>query len=244
MRRPDERRPADDPRWKLAQAESRGPYPELDSHQTFQLRIAYVLRQHEIEIIYWIGMPEASPPSFMPNQWRATIPHGSTLPGIKAVPWDPDRFSDFWNRIVYYQLQTHYGAVRDPRSVVQALAQSRYEWEAERTAEHAAWLRDRHLNRVPVGARRYLVQLKESIMEAGGPCTYCGDPDPRTVDHIVPSSRGGPDRPRNLTIACGPCNFQKNNRTPEEWKAYRLARGLPWPPLPKSAAPSETEIPA
>src|SRR5258708_29402530 len=50
----------------------------------------------------------------------------------------------------------------------------------------------------------------EAVMAAGGLCTYCGVPNPRSVDHIVPTSRGGIDHPSNLTIACLPCNSEKN----------------------------------
>src|SRR5690606_24129360 len=37
-----------------------------------------------------------------------------------------------------------------------------------------------------------------------------------TVDHILPSSRGGKTTWENCVAACGPCNYRKADRTPEE----------------------------
>ncbi|MBF6327924.1 HNH endonuclease [Nocardia transvalensis] len=46
-------------------------------------------------------------------------------------------------------------------------------------------------------------------------CGYCAG-WARTVDHIRPRSRGGPNTWSNLIAACGPCNTRKADRTPEE----------------------------
>lgn len=57
-------------------------------------------------------------------------------------------------------------------------------------------------------------------------CTYCGATGSLTVDHVMPSSRGGGSDVANLVAACVPCNSSKGNRTPEEWAAgVRLPRG-------------------
>lgn len=37
-----------------------------------------------------------------------------------------------------------------------------------------------------------------------------------TVEHLVPSSRGGKSTYENCVMSCGPCNFKKANRTLEE----------------------------
>lgn len=63
-----------------------------------------------------------------------------------------------------------------------------------------------------------------------GPCAYCGDPNPNVVDHILPVSRGGTADRANLAPACKPCNDNKLDFTPEEWKAWRIEEGMPWPP--------------
>lgn len=41
------------------------------------------------------------------------------------------------------------------------------------------------------------------------PCSYCGRPSEH-VDHIVPSSGGGPNEWQNLTGACESCNLSKH----------------------------------
>lgn len=46
-------------------------------------------------------------------------------------------------------------------------------------------------------------------------CGYCAG-WARTVDHIRPRSRGGPNTWNNLVAACGPCNTRKADRTPDE----------------------------
>ncbi|WP_166240947.1 HNH endonuclease [Paenibacillus turpanensis] len=43
-------------------------------------------------------------------------------------------------------------------------------------------------------------------------CLWCGNPA-TTVDHIVPSSKGGSDLPLNLLASCGDCNSRRGNRS-------------------------------
>lgn len=50
-------------------------------------------------------------------------------------------------------------------------------------------------------------------------CQYCGVvmPPDLEVDHIVPRSHGGSNRPDNLVAACHECNAEKGNRTAAEY---------------------------
>jgi 5-methylcytosine-specific restriction endonuclease McrA len=43
-------------------------------------------------------------------------------------------------------------------------------------------------------------------------CLWCGQPA-TTVDHIVPSSKGGSDFPRNLLASCSECNSRRGDRS-------------------------------
>lgn len=50
-------------------------------------------------------------------------------------------------------------------------------------------------------------------------CAYCGDEFTNhdlTRDHILPSSKGGPNTWMNCVTACSNCNKDKDDRTPEE----------------------------
>ena len=62
-------------------------------------------------------------------------------------------------------------------------------------------------------------------------CMYCGGRfkhSELTRDHVIPTSRGGPDDWTNCVTACGACTRQKSNRTPEEAGPPLLA--IPYAP--------------
>ncbi len=59
------------------------------------------------------------------------------------------------------------------------------------------------------------VDLREVYSDASGECGICGQPvgfDVFTVDHIVPTSRGGPHLKSNLQPAHRACNSAKGDR--------------------------------
>ncbi|MBS1490943.1 MAG: HNH endonuclease [Bacteroidetes bacterium] len=47
-------------------------------------------------------------------------------------------------------------------------------------------------------------------------CQYCGTRRDLTLDHVMPSSRGGTHSWHNLVSACKRCNAKKGDYTPEE----------------------------
>lgn len=53
-------------------------------------------------------------------------------------------------------------------------------------------------------------------------CLWCGQPA-TTVDHLIPSSKGGSDLPRNLIASCGECNSRRGNRP--AWEYFREKMG-------------------
>ena len=60
-------------------------------------------------------------------------------------------------------------------------------------------------------------------------CQYCGKKDQKmTIDHVIPSSRGGKSSFDNCVAACKPCNNIKNDRTPNE--AKMALKRLPFQP--------------
>lgn len=66
-------------------------------------------------------------------------------------------------------------------------------------------------------------EVREYLLEKWDrQCAYCGKKNvPLEVEHIIPKSRGGSDRVSNLTIACHDCNQEKNNKTVEEYGAFK-----------------------
>ena len=53
----------------------------------------------------------------------------------------------------------------------------------------------------------------------GWKCQYCSIKlcrDDVTIEHVMPSSRGGQTTWRNCVTACKPCNKKKANKTPDE----------------------------
>jgi 5-methylcytosine-specific restriction endonuclease McrA len=57
-------------------------------------------------------------------------------------------------------------------------------------------------------------------------CVYCGQLA-TSIDHVWPTSRGGPDIESNLVPACHSCNSRKNDRLLTEWDDLdRLEYGL------------------
>lgn len=70
---------------------------------------------------------------------------------------------------------------------------------------------------------------KKVYQRAGGHCEYCGKPlsmRELTIDHVVPSSKGGGDNIGNLKACCLKCNRTKNQGSTQ---FLRLA--LAWPHL-------------
>lgn len=79
---------------------------------------------------------------------------------------------------------------------------------------------------IHVPYRRTNKVTRDGVLHRDGfTCAYCGGPG-RTIDHVIPESRGGQNTWENLVAACAPCNGRKGNRTPAEagmrllWEPY------------------------
>lgn len=57
--------------------------------------------------------------------------------------------------------------------------------------------------------------LKERQKE--NKCIYCDKEENLTVEHLLPTSRGGPDIPENTVLVCKSCNSAKGDRRLFEW---------------------------
>lgn len=57
----------------------------------------------------------------------------------------------------------------------------------------------------------------------GFQCQYCGIPvtmNTGTLDHVIPTCRGGPNTISNVVCSCKACNNRKDNMTAEEYYAW------------------------
>jgi 5-methylcytosine-specific restriction endonuclease McrA len=77
--------------------------------------------------------------------------------------------------------------------------------------------------RVPQWAHRaptaVALTRRNVLLRDGHTCHYCGSAGhgrELTIDHVVPRSRGGHTAWENVVTACGPCNRDKGDRTPDE----------------------------
>ena len=60
---------------------------------------------------------------------------------------------------------------------------------------------------------------KNILKRDGYKCGYCDDrleSESLTIDHILPTSRGGKHEWKNVVCSCKRCNSKKSNRTPAE----------------------------
>ena len=71
----------------------------------------------------------------------------------------------------------------------------------------------------------YCLELREYLLEKWGrKCLYCKKEGiPLEVEHFMPLSKGGTNRPGNLGIACRACNQKKGSRPLKVFLAKKLA---------------------
>jgi hypothetical protein len=74
-------------------------------------------------------------------------------------------------------------------------------------------IRSNHLHRTPNLTNRALFRRDHNL------CAYCGETFKvldLTREHVVPISKGGPDKWTNVVTSCGGCNKLKDDRTPQD----------------------------
>lgn len=71
-------------------------------------------------------------------------------------------------------------------------------------------------NRVPYSKKNIFVRDRFK-------CQYCGIiMVPLTIDHVIPTSRGGKNTFENCVTSCKPCNAKKGSRLPSEAGMFLL----------------------
>ena len=63
--------------------------------------------------------------------------------------------------------------------------------------------------------KRHKVPLsKKNIFLRDKVCVYCGSNKDLTIDHVIPTSKGGKHEWTNVVAACKSCNLKKGNKVP------------------------------
>jgi 5-methylcytosine-specific restriction endonuclease McrA len=71
-------------------------------------------------------------------------------------------------------------------------------------------------NRVPYSKKNVMIR-------DGYKCMYCGSNTRKlTIDHVIPTSKGGKTNFDNCVAACRPCNNYKDSRRPSEADMYLI----------------------
>ena len=88
------------------------------------------------------------------------------------------------------------------------------------TMKIPAVIRLRHYVKVAYDKITYVSYTKRNIhLRDNYTCQYCNEKkEPRDlgIDHVIPESRGGLTNWENTVSACHPCNYEKDDRTPQE----------------------------
>ena len=101
-----------------------------------------------------------------------------------------------------------------PKMVLQEAVRSGYISEEE-ALKHWHWHRREKMRKESL-ERNISVDLRTEIFRRdGGLCQYCGSRG-RTLDHLIPVSKGGLSVRLNLLVACEPCNRKKYTKMPSE----------------------------
>lgn len=86
--------------------------------------------------------------------------------------------------------------------------------------------------------KRIKAQLRDDLLEQyGKTCPGCnrqydGVRTRLSIDHKLPTSRGGTDSRDNLWLLCRNCNNEKSWMTVEEWQQWRASGKPKLPPIP------------
>lgn len=73
-----------------------------------------------------------------------------------------------------------------------------------------------------------MTAMDEVLRRDGPACVWCGR-EPwtrdRTLDHLLPRSRGGTRTPENMLLACRRCNRTRRSKAPVGYARERLGAG-------------------
>jgi 5-methylcytosine-specific restriction endonuclease McrA len=112
-----------------------------------------------------------------------------------------------------------------PPSAVKTIRDLIFWQYAKIISESAGYRKDNYrfimsrFKKLQSGEIEWSSSIREYIRERESPteCIYCGAKTDLCYDHLIPRTRGGPDTPDNVVMACRGCNSSKANKGVYEW---------------------------
>ena len=139
------------------------------------------------------------------------------------IPYSTEMLATIFRRplqIVKFALKTlaNFGMIEVTNSNVIRIIN----WEKHQNIEGLDRVREQ--NRLRKAKHR-----NQNLLNSGkvGYCAYCNKEGVLTVDHIVPTSKGGENSAENCVLACWECNHSKTSRDLAIFLNERIMMGLP-----------------
>lgn len=132
--------------------------------------------------------------------------------------------SNAWSKGIGRKLRRISGRKHRAANVETARERTKKWHHANRDASRALVIA-RRATKKGVGGRYTKADIDALLIVQGNQC-LCGssfDQVKRTIDHIVPLSRGGFNWPFNIQLLCMPCNDSKGTKLMSEWTPIRRA---------------------
>ena len=137
---------------------------------------------------------------------------------VLNASYEPIRVVDL-ERAMYYLVTGKAEIVEAYDAVVRSMSLI---WQHPKVIKLKKYVKlEKHIKGVKYSRKNVLV--RDNMV-----CQYCGikcTSKTATLDHIMPSSRGGKSSWENVVLSCGDCNNKKDNRTPRE--ARMVLRTVP-----------------
>jgi 5-methylcytosine-specific restriction endonuclease McrA len=143
------------------------------------------------------------------RKWIESNPeHAKAIRREASLKWSREHKDECRERIRHWQLE-HKDQCK--------MTRQRFRARHPETDMNASARRRAHIGDATITKEQWL----EIMSTWEWRCAYCSavlsDSNVRTIDHVIPLTRGGRHHVSNLVACCRPCNLSKKNRLLSEW---------------------------